>query len=233
MRQFYLPTKLLNRLPAIGLFLVMIVCHVVGFSQEKPPFYKEIMAFKQQDSLSFPAKGQVLFIGSSTFTKWTDVQEYFPDVSILNRGFGGSSLTHLILYQNEIVYPYQPAQIVIYCGENDFAGDATLPVDSVVARFKKLFTDIRVKLPKVPIAFVSMKPSPARKKLLVKYETANFEIREFLKKQKRTKYVDVYGAMLLPDGRPNGELFLADSLHMNAGGYKIWQGILKKSLKKK
>jgi len=206
---------------------------ISGFSQATPPFYKEVMAFKHQDSISFPAKGQVLFIGSSSFTKWTDVQDYFPGVPILNRAFGGSSLIHLIYYQNDIIYPYQPSKIFIYCGENDFAGDDTLPGDSVVARFKKLFSDIRAKLPKVPIVYVSMKPSPARKKRLAKYEVANFEIREYLKKQKKASYVDVYQPMLLPDGTPDGSLFSADSLHMNASGYKLWQGILRKSVKKK
>ncbi len=218
--------------PCLVLWAAMMAQGISGFSQAMPAFYKEVMAFKHQDSLNFPAKGQVLFIGSSSFTKWTDVQEYFPGVPILNRAFGGSSLIHLIYYQNDIIYPYQPAQIVIYCGENDFAGDDALPVDSVVARFKRLFTDIRVKLPKTPIVYVSMKPSPARKRIMVKYEAANFEIREYLEKQKKARFVDVYPAMLLPDGTPNGSLFLADSLHMNASGYKLWQGILKKSLKK-
>lgn len=219
------------KLPFIFLWMSILALSISGFSQDTPPYYKEVMAFKKMDSLSFPKKGQVLFIGSSSFTKWTDVQDYFPGVPILNRAFGGSSLTHLIYFQHDIIYPYQPSKIFIYCGENDFAGDATLPVDSVVYRFKRLFNDIRAKMPNVPIVYVSMKPSPARKRTLVKYEVANFEIREYLKKQKKAMFVDVYPSMLLPDGYPNGALFLADSLHMNASGYKLWQGILKKSLK--
>lgn len=215
------------------IFLCTLSFSFTLFAQSDPPYYKEINAFKKQDSLQFPEKGQVLFIGSSSFTNWKDVQDYFPEVPILNRAFGGSSITHLILYQNEIIYPYQPSKIVIYCGENDFQGDASLPADTVVARFKKLFTNIRTRLPKVPVVYVSMKPSPARKKLMVKYEVANFEIHEYLKKQKKASYVDVYEPMLLPDGSPNGALFLKDSLHMNANGYKLWQGIMKKTIKRR
>jgi lysophospholipase L1-like esterase len=233
LKQIYGTCRFWGVLPAIGLFLCISLAGVSGFCQENPPFFKEVMAFKQQDSLRFPAKGQVLFTGSSSFTNWKDVQAYFPGVPILNRAFGGSSLTHLIQYQNDIIYPYQPARIVIYCGENDFAGDATLPADSVVLRFKNLFADIRTKLPRVQIVYVSMKPSPARKKLLTKFEVANFEISEFLRKQKKATYVNVYDAMLLPDKSPNGALFLKDSLHMNAAGYQLWQGILKKSVKSK
>ena len=215
------------------IFLYILWLPFALHAQSDPPFYKEILAFKKADSLQFPEKGQVLFIGSSSFTNWKDVQDYFPGVSILNRAFGGSSLIHLIHYQNEMIYPYQPAKIVIYCGENDFQGDIAFPADTVVARFKKLFTDIRTRLPKVPIVYVSMKPSPARKKLLGKFEVANFEIREYLKKQKKARFADVYASMLLPDGSPNGSLFLKDSLHMNANGYKLWQGIMKKTVTKK
>lgn len=211
--------------------LCLLITAKGAFAQELPKYYKEIMAFKQQDSLQFPAPGQVLFIGSSSITKWTDVQQYFPGVPILNRGFGGSALHHISYYQEDIIYPYRPSQIVIYCGENDFADDATVITDTVVLRFKRLFYDIRARLPKVPVVFISIKPSPARMKLMLKYEIANFEIKEFLRKQKRTKFIDVYNPMLLSDGRPNGALFLPDSLHMNAAGYKLWQQKLSPVLK--
>lgn len=221
-------------LVARGLFVFGFLFPVrAGLGQELPKFYKEVQAFKKQDSLQFPAPGQVLFIGSSSFTRWTDVQQYFPGVPILNRGFGGSALHHIIYYQDDIIYPYKPSQVVIYCGENDFTDDATVITDTVVLRFKRLFYDIRARLPGVPVVFISLKPSPSRMKLMLKYEITNFEIREFLRKQKKTRFIDVYRHMLLPDGRPNGALFVDDSLHMNAQGYKIWQQKLAPVLKAK
>lgn len=222
-----MPVRLTRKFVGLLARCFCVLCLLItakgAFAQELPKYYKEVMAFKQQDSLQFPAKGQVLFIGSSSFANWKDVQDYFPGVPILNRGFGGSALQHILYYQDDIIYPYAPAQIVIYCGENDLADDARVTADTVVIRFKKLFYDIRARLPKVPVVFISLKPSPARKKLLTQYEVVNFEIKEFLKKQSRTRFVDVYRPMLLPDGRPNGALFLSDSLHMNAAGYKLWQ----------
>src|SRR5580692_8032994 len=91
-----------------------------------PPFSSDIAAFKAQDAQTPPAKGQILFIGSSSFTRWTDVQSYFPTHPILNRAFGGSTLPDVIRYVNDIVFPYQPKQVVLYCGENDFASDPKL-----------------------------------------------------------------------------------------------------------
>src|SRR5262245_50060214 len=83
---------------------------------ELPPFWNDIQNFKKQDSVSFPPKNAILFIGSSSFTNWKDVQNYFPGYTIINRGFGGSTLLDQIRYFNDIVFLYEPKQIVIYCG---------------------------------------------------------------------------------------------------------------------
>lgn len=204
-----------------GLLIVLL-----GFTEvhaQHTPFYSNIQKFKSQDSISFPPKDAILFIGSSSFTKWTDVQDYFPDFTIINRGFGGSSLPHLILYANDIIFPYKPRQIVIYCGDNDLAASDTVTAETVYNRFKQLFHLIRAKLPGVSIAYVSIKPSPSRQRLMPKMSKTNSLIKKFLKKNKNTAFIDVYHEMLNDDGTPIGEIFTKDSLHMNAKGYKIWQ----------
>ena len=194
------------------------------------PFAKEIAAFKTQDAANPPEKGQVLFIGSSSFTKWTDVGAYFPKSKILNRAFGGSSLVDVNRFVGDVVFPYDPAQIVIYCGENDFAGDPTLRPQLVVGRFETLFKAIRNHQPQVPIVYVSMKPSPSRWNLRDKFQEANREIQRFLRRQKGTAFVDVWPVMLASNGEPRPDIFLSDCLHMNATGYHLWQPLLEKAI---
>lgn len=196
------------------------------------PFLSDIQKFRKQDSVSTPAKGQILFIGSSSFTLWKDVQGYFPGYPILNRAFGGSTLSDLIYYVKDIVYPYQPKQIVIYCGENDFAANDSLYPSQVAKRFEMLFIIIRKKYPKVPVVYVSMKPSPARKNLMAKFNVANVMIRKFLKDKHNTAFVDVYHAMLNTDGSLNEAIYMPDKLHMNKKGYDIWQPLILEKLKK-
>ena len=207
--------------PVIVLFFA-VVCTTASAQ----PFANEIAAFKKQDSISFPPAKAILFVGSSSFRMWDDVQEDFPGYTIINRGFGGSAFPDVILYANDIILPYKPKQIVIYCGENDFAGNDSLNAEEVTKRFIELFTIIRKRFKKVHIAYVSMKPSPSRKKLLVKFEAANMMIKQFLEKKKRADYIDVYHAMLLGDRAPITDIFLDDKLHMNAKGYAIWQKII-------
>jgi lysophospholipase L1-like esterase len=201
-------------------------------AQNNPPFWNDIQSFKKQDSAHYPKPQQILFTGSSSFTYWTDIQNYFPGYPILNRGFGGSTLPDVIRYTNDIITPYRPKQIVIYCGENDFASSDTVSVTTVVERFKKLFWLIRNQSGEVPIAYVSMKPSPSRAHLMPKYVEGNKQIKEFLQTQKSTAFIDVYSKMLKPDGSPMDDIFRDDKLHMTAKGYAIWQKIIQPYLLK-
>lgn len=209
--------------------LLIVIAFVVSMSvqaQEKIPFWNEVQALKHKDSIQFPAANQILFIGSSSFTKWKDVQNYFPDYPILNRAFGGSMLVDLIRFRYDIIYPYQPRQIVMYCGENDFASSDSITVDIVFNRFVTVYNLIRAKYPDVPFLYVSMKPSPSRVHLLKKFEAANSMIDTFLQQQANCSFADIYSKMLLHDGMPMPDIFIQDNLHMNAKGYAIWQKTL-------
>jgi len=203
-----------------------VACNTNSNQESKPvadqPFWNDIQNFKKQDSVSFPPKNAILLIGSSSFTKWTDVQDYFPGYTIINRGFGGSTLLDEIRYVNDIVFPYQPKQIIIYCGENDLASSDTVTASMVLDRFKQLFQMMRDKS-EAPIAYISMKPSPSRRHLFPKMREGNQLIKDFLATQKNTAFIDVHQKMLDLTGEPISEIFLDDSLHMNAKGYAIWQ----------
>jgi len=190
------------------------------------PFANDIAAFKKQDSIAFPLKNAILFVGSSSFTKWKDVQNYFPDHLIINRGFGGSSLPDVIRYEKDIIFPYQPKQVVIYCGENDVASSDTITPAIVLGRVKQLITDIRKELPKANIAFISLKPAPSRWAKKDRMIASNALIKKYLKKKKNTSFINVWDAMLDAEGKPMADIFIEDMLHMNAKGYAIWQKIM-------
>jgi lysophospholipase L1-like esterase len=211
--------------------IVLCISAVQPVQAQQPPFYKEIQEFKKQDSLSYPPKNAILLVGSSSFTKWTDVQTYFPNHTIINRGFGGSSLPDVIRYANDIIIPYRPKQVIVYCGDNDLASSDTVTAQMVVNRFKNLFQLIRKSLPSTNITFVSIKPSPSRARLMPKMKKVNATVQSFLSKQKNVAFINVFRPMLLPDGKPKPELFVADSLHMNGKGYAIWQKAMEPYLK--
>lgn len=207
------------------LILALSLCIASNFalSQSSPAFWYDILAFKKLDSAQKPLPNSILFVGSSSFTKWVDINDYFPGYTIINRGFGGSSLPDVIRYAYDIILPYQPRQVVIYCGENDLASTDSITVNEVVNRFKTLFGMIRTNLPKANIAFVSIKPSPVRASIQGKVKAANKIIKSYLAAQKNAAFIDIYDAMLDPQGQMREELYIADRLHMKPAGYAIWK----------
>jgi lysophospholipase L1-like esterase len=188
------------------------------------PFQQELLQFKKSDSIVMPPKGQIVFAGSSSFTKWKDVAMYFPGYPIINRGFGGASLVDLIRYAEEVIIQYQPRQVFIYCGENDMADMDTVSPATVLTRFTTLHHLLVKQLPKnTKLVFVSIKPSIARWRLENKFKEANQLIRDFIATQKNTQFLDLHNAMLDEKGLPQQDIFIADNLHLNAKGYQIWQ----------
>jgi len=132
-------------------------------------------------------------------------------------------LLDVIMYADDVIFPYEPKQIVIYCGENDLAYSDTVSAQTVFTRFTILFDMIRNIYKDVPVDFISIKPSPSREKLMPKMIEANKLIQNFLAARPNTGFINVYQKMLTTDGKLMQEIYVEDKLHMNAKGYAIWQ----------
>jgi len=201
------------------------------FAQQGFPFANEIRAFKHQDSLNFPKPGGILFIGSSSIRKWTDLEQRFADQPIIRRGVGGCELWQLVDYYTPyILFPYQPRKIFIYAGENDIAAGKT--GQFVADEFAKLWVMINQKLPDAEIYFMSVKPSPSREKYFEQVNLANAAIKTYLADKPKSHYIDV-ATVIYKDGTtvPDSSLFQADYLHLNSKGYDKWQKVLEPYVK--
>ena len=184
----------------------------------------EIAAFQAGDRAHPPAPGAVLFIGSSSIRLWTSLAADFPGVRTLNRGFGGSEIDDSTYFADRIVAPYRPRAIVIYAGDNDLQdGDSPAHVRDDFAAFVHKARSLD---PGVPIAFIAIKPSVARKALLPKIREANALVRAYAASQRDVSYLDVFTPMLGSDGQPQSRWFIADGLHMNRQGYALWTGVV-------
>lgn len=206
--------------------LLVLTLQVCLKAQREPPFWTDIVNFKKQDSVRPPAQNAILLVGSSSFTRWRDVGDHFPGYTIVNRGFGGSTLLDVIRYAYDVILPYKPKQVLVYCGENDLASSDSVSAFEVSQRFATLYGMIRQNLPDAVIGFVSIKPSPVRQRIQGKVKEANRLIKAFLKKQKKAQFIDVYDKMLDSDGNMREELYVGDRLHMKPEGYAIWKTVM-------
>ena len=184
----------------------------------------DIRAFEEADRKAPPPEGAILFVGSSSIRMWDTLQRDFRDVRLIQRGFGGSTLADVIFYAERIITPYRPRMVVVYGGDNDLAAGKT--PEMVFADYKTLVRKIRRALPRTRIAFIAIKPSLARWKLIASIRKANALIEEHASRRGRLLYVDVFTPMLDVDGTPRKELFVEDGLHLNARGYALWRDVL-------
>lgn len=210
--------------------LLLALTSTLFFSQ-KHEYFDDVQNFKKLNAENPPQKDAILFLGSSSFTRWTDVGQYFPDKVIINRAFGGSRLADLNYYAEDLLNPYSPKQIVIYCGENDIVYKDKPNAEEVFKRFKQFYNTVRNKFPKANIAYVSIKYSPSREQFWPIMKKANKKIKCFLQWKKNANFIEINNAMKDENGNVRKDIFVEDMLHLNSDGYKIWTEVMKPYLK--
>jgi lysophospholipase L1-like esterase len=190
-------------------------------------FKADIAAFEAWDRQNSAPKNAILFVGSSSIRMWQTAQ-CFPDLVVINRGFGGSHASDVIHYADRIVVKYAPRTIVFYAGDNDLA-DGNSP-EQVAGDFERFVDVVHAKLPNTKIIYLPVKPSLARWQLWPKMQATNALVQKFVEGHDQLSYIDTATPMLGSDGRPRPDIFLNDGLHMNADGYKIWTNLLQAEL---
>lgn len=204
-----------------------------GWTQEKPKddfsrWESAIAAFEKQDLQKPPPKQAILFVGSSSIRLW-DLAKSFPELDVINRGFGGSHIADSAHFADRLILKHQPRLVVVYAGDNDLAAGKT--PEQLLADYQSLVSAIHKALPKTPIAFIAIKPSLDRWHLYDQQCKTNALIVGFCKKDERLFFIDIVKPMLGKDGKPRPELFVADGLHLSPRGYELWAKIVKPYLK--
>lgn len=209
----------------LSLLFVLMPCFACTAQTNHAQWNAAIEAFEASDRANPPPQNAVLFIGSSSIEHWKSVAADFPEVKVINRGFGGSELSDSTYFADRIIKPYLPRAIVLYAGDNDLY-DGHTP-QQVRDDFEAFVRKVRSFDPRAAIAFVAIKPSTARKALLPKIRQANELVRDYASKQRNIAYIDVFTPMLGADGQPQSRWFVEDGLHMNRSGYELWIQLLK------
>ncbi len=217
------------RLTRILLPCLLLLClHGAGQNPREAMWMPEIAAYMQKDSAAPPAKGAILFTGSSSIRMWKGLADYFPGYQIVQRGVGGSHLEDIIYFAEKIVFPYSPRQIVLYEGDNDLK-DGFSP-ERFMDDVKTFVRLVQIRQPGTSIVLLSVKPSPARDHLQQAYMQANRLMAAYAASQPGVTFVDTTPSVIGPDGQYIESHFMSDKLHINEKAYKQWAEMLRPHL---
>jgi lysophospholipase L1-like esterase len=187
-----------------------------------------IRKFEETDATTPPPKGAVLLVGGSNARRWTDVGDYLPQSTVINRGFGGARLTDVLYFVDRIVLPYEPKVILLNAGGNDLSSGKSPAQVRDTARI--FMNKVHAVLPETHILYIGL-PHVLRAgrdpEALTAIRGMNEQLAELARSEKSFEFVDLFPAFLDTEGQPRPELFVEDGTHFSPKGYAILAGLLK------
>ena len=191
---------------------------------------REINEFWEADRKQMPPAGAVLFMGSSSIKLWSTLAQDFPEIPVINRGFGGSLIQDSTQYVARIALPYKPKIIVLCAGTNDLAYGNKNP-QQVFQDYQAFVAKIHAALPDTRLVYLAINPTVARWKQESRNLETNYLIEKFSVETnsptEKLSFIDPHAQLLTADDQPQPQLLRADGLHFNADGYKVWASLIK------
>jgi GDSL-like Lipase/Acylhydrolase family len=198
-----------------------------GVSQEthETLFAADVEELTKGDRTLPPPEHGILFIGSSIFREWSDLEKQMYPLPAFNRAFGGSRTWEVLHYMDKLVIPYRPAIIVYYCGSNDInAGEAP---GGIVARFRAFADRVKQELPGTRLFYVSIIKAPQKMTHWDDVEKANADIKKLCQSRAELGFIDVNKMFFKKLGQPRMEVYRADGLHFVPEAYAEFASIIR------
>ncbi len=203
------------------ILLLLLITHLLPAQYQRVKMWEDKIAeLNKKNQEEGILKDCVLLIGSSTFTRWDNAGEYFPESKIANRAFGGSKLCDQIYFFDQIIKPFNPKQVVIYAGDNDLNETSTTPeqfMEDVVCITRL----IHYNFPDTKIMFLSIKPSPARTLSFKNYKKANRLMERYCALYEYVDYVNIWSRFFNTKGNLIKEYFTEDGIHITNESYSL------------
>lgn len=167
--------------------------------------------------------GPVVFLGDS-ITEGGIWSEFFPGVSVRNRGVGGDT-TRRVLARIEDVHRLAPRRILLMIGVNDLS--AGVPPSETEANLRALLDDLARNLPDCEVVVQSV--LPVNDDWLGRVDNADIlALNRILEREAAARglhYVDLHALFVGPDGQLRRELS-NDGVHLLGPGYEIWRSAI-------
>ena len=165
-----------------------------------------------------------LFLGDS-ITEQYDLDEYFPDMNVVNSGISGNKTKDLLNDLNNRVYQYNPSKVFLLIGTNDI--QSKVEDDVIINNIKKILEDIHENRPYAKLYLEAIYPvdegsSGAQDRTNKEIQSINASLEDYCKKNDIT-FIDMYDLLLDPESDKDRlfEDYSKDGLHISDEGYEV------------
>jgi hypothetical protein len=217
------------------LIIALFACSPLKLYRELPevkawgPEIEKLTALGQTEQY---ARDAIVFAGSSSIRLWKTLAEDMKPYNVIQRGYGGAKLSDFAVYAEKIFNDLPGRALVLFIANDITGGENDKSPREVKKLFLSVVKEFRKEHPGAPVFWIAITPSSSRWKAWPRISEANKLIRETCEKGSNMYFIRTDFAFLNEKGLPRDELFVADKLHLNADGYKIWTDIIKKELDK-
>lgn len=218
---------------ALAVLFLGGLSRIAGAQPAAPPridplrFTAEIEAFEKEDKATPPPKDAIVVTGASSIRRWhPTIKEDLAPLTIIPRGFGGSTMEDALYWIDRVAITYAPRAVVVYEGDND-TGRYQVPPAKIAEQFVAIVKKIHAALPKTRVYVIGVKPSVSRWDVWPVSVKANELLKAYADQEDLVEYIDVARTMLQPDGHVMTDIFVEDNLHLNPKGYKIWSAAVR------
>lgn len=230
MNNWVLLSKLLA-LASVSCTMTVALPEIKGDTQPAPRterWEQTIGEFEKSDLMNPPPRGAVLLVGGSNARRWQKMGDHFPEVHVINRGFGGARLTEVLHFADRIIFPYAPKLVIINAGGNDLNAGSTLAQIRVTA--EKLVVSLRSELPDTRIYFIGLPyigRASGNPEAQATIDGFNEQLAELAKNEPMVEYLDLVRPFLGEEGSLRPELFVKDGTHFSQMGYAVVAQVIK------
>ena len=214
---------------ALVLLTIGLVSTATAQRTSDPSRWEESIARFDADAPSRP-KGAIVLTGSSSFARWRTMEADLAPLTVVPRGFGGSTMADVLQYVDRLVQPYQPRAVVIYEGDND-TNNGVAP-EKIAGQLKQIIAKIHAASADTRVYVLSVKPSLARVNVWDKAMETTELYKMIAASDDRLYHIDVATPFLKADGTVMDDVFVDDGLHLNDKGNAIWAQAIKAVLMK-
>ena len=189
---------------------------------------------KTYDSRS--RKGEIIFYGASNFCRWAEMEEDMKPFTVQNHGFGGSTDAELMRSAKKLLYPYEPAIVVLQTASNDCARmmcrESGL-FEKVLSRKLRMLETFCKALPNTYFVVISGVLMPGRRQYDGIIKRINQAVKGCASQTDQIYYVDAEDMTINEKGKHRKDLFIADGVHFTHEARMQWaDGYIKPVLDK-